>query len=500
MSSSFSKALRRWPVPVSLVAGLLLPLAFAPFDHWWLAPLLVALTTFLWQPLARRAAFRAGFAFGFTAFLAGTYWIYISVAGFGNAPAALAIALMVGLVLIMATYYGLIALGIATLVPDWRSPAAPWVVAALWVLAEWCRGWILSGFPWLSLGYSQLGSPLAGLAPLGGVYLVSACVVLVGVGLAGLVTRDWRRAIPAAVLVIGVLGAGVATRNVLWSEPTGERIRVALVQGAITQDKKWLPESYVPTLTLYRDLTLANTAADVVVWPEVALPDRRENLGVYLTSLERQLDRTDTALAYGVIDVDRDAGHYFNALVGLGAASGNYRKHHLVPFGEYFPVPSFIRDWMKVRGLPYADMTPGPADQPPLNLAGRPVAASICYEDAFATEQHHMFPAAEYIVNVTNDAWFGESIAPYHHLDIARFRSLETGRPQLRVANTGVTAIIGPTGSLDATLGLFEQGVLTGSIEPRRGLTPYIRVGNWPVVSASVLLLAILVVRRRAVS
>ena len=497
MMSKLVSAARRWPSLASLVAGVVLPFAFAPFDLWWLAPLVVAATTVLWHGLAPRQAFRAGFAFGCAAFLFGTYWIYISVVIFGGAPVALALLLMFGLVLIMALYYGLVAVGVARLVTSTQSWLTPWSVAAFWVLAEWCRGWILSGFPWLSLGYSQLASPLAGYAPLVGVYGVSAAVVITGVALLGL-TGGLRPLVTAVVVIHVVVGTGAWLRGMEWSEPTGREVRVALVQGAIRQDQKWLRENVRPTLALYRDLTLANTSADVVVWPEVALPARRQQLTDYLESLERQLVRTDTALAYGVIDVDDD--QYYNALFALGRGEGAYRKHHLVPYGEYFPVPDFVREWMRLSGLPFADLTAGRGDQPPLILAGTPVAASICYEDAFATEQHHMFPDAEYIVNVTNDAWFGESIAPYHHLDIARFRSLETGRPQLRVANTGITAIIGPRGELVATLGLFEQDVLTGAIEPRRGSTPYISVGNWPIVSLSLLLTAVLIMRRRPVS
>ncbi|MEO1037530.1 MAG: apolipoprotein N-acyltransferase [Pseudomonadota bacterium] len=492
--------LRRWPVSQSILAGFVLPLAFAPFNFWWLAPLVVAWSTMLWTPLSSRDAFRAGFAFGFAAFLFGTYWIYNAVAVFGGAPLWLAIVLMLGLVLIMALYYGLIALGIARLRPTVPVWAAPFAIASLWVLAEWCRGWILSGFPWLSLGYSQLSSPFAGFAPLVGVYGVSAAVVVVGVALLAVPMRPRATAAFATVTIVVVIVGGWLASLREWSEPSGERVRVALVQGAITQDRKWLPESFEPTLRLYRDLTLRNTAADVVVWPEVALPARRQNLGPYLANLDVQLRRTNTALAYGIIDYDAAAERYYNALVALGEGSGNYRKHHLVPFGEYFPVPPFIREWMKMMSLPYADMSAGPASQAPLILSGRPVAVSICYEDAFATEQHHMFPDAEYIVNVTNDAWFGETIAPYHHLDIARFRSLESGRAQLRVANTGVTAIIGPDGALVAELGLFEQGVLDGSIEPRRGNTPYLVVGNWPIIVAAALLLAVLIARRRTVS
>ncbi|MEM1264242.1 MAG: apolipoprotein N-acyltransferase [Pseudomonadota bacterium] len=490
---------RRWPLLQSAAAGLTLPFAFSPFSLWWLAPIIVAWTTWLWSGMARRAAFRAGYLFGFAAFVFGTYWIYISVAVFGQAPVWLAIVLMLGLVAIMATYYGVIAVGAATLVGPQGGLLGYVAMPAIWIVAEWCRGWILTGFPWLSLGYSQLDSPFAGYAPLAGVYGVSAMVATVGIALAAAVRATAKVRWALLVLVAVVSGSGWGARQWNWSEPTGDNVTVALVQGGITQDKKWLPESVQPTLRLYRDLTLANKDADVIVWPEVALPVRRQDLGRYLIDLDTALRRTDTALAFGVIDVDFGAERFYNAVVAAGNGRGTYNKHHLVPFGEYFPVPAFVREWMKMSSLPYADMSSGPAGQPPLQLAGRPVAVSICYEDAYAAEQHHMFPQAEYMINVTNDAWFGTSIAPYHHLDIARFRSLETGRAQLRVANTGITAIIGPDGRLTATLGLFEQGVLRGEIEPRRGITPYVVTGNGLPIGLAVLLIAVALVRRRAV-
>ncbi|MEM8982551.1 MAG: apolipoprotein N-acyltransferase [Pseudomonadota bacterium] len=490
---------RRWPLLQSAAAGLTLPFAFSPFGLWWLAPIVVAWTTWLWAGMSSRAAFRAGYLFGFCAFVFGTYWIYISVAVFGQAPVWLAIVLMLGLVAIMATYYGLIALAAAFLIGPREWAPGYLAMPAIWAFAEWCRGWVLSGFPWLSLGYSQLDSPFAGYAPLAGVYGVSAMVVAFSV--AGLVAvRSTQRPRWALLtLAATIIATGWLVRDVRWSEATNETVAVALVQGGITQDKKWLPESVEPTLALYRDLTLANADADVIVWPEVALPVRRQNLGRYMSDLDAVLRRRGAALAYGVIDVDFAAERYYNAVVAAGLGRGSYNKHHLVPFGEYFPVPAFIREWMKMNSLPYADMSSGAAGQPPVELAGRPVAVSICYEDAFATEQHHMFPAAEYLVNVTNDAWFGTSIAPYHHLDIARFRSLETGRSQLRVANTGITAIIGADGSVMAMLDLFEQGVLRGEIEPRRGVTPYVITGNWLPIGIAAVVIVTVVVRRRVV-
>lgn len=482
------------PRTLAFVAGLLLPLAFAPFAIWPLAIFVVAGIVSLWQTLSGRHAFWCGFWFGAGAFLAGTYWIYISVAVFGRAPGWLAVMLMLGLVLIMAVYYGLTALTISRYAPARRSGIAVWVVApASWVLFEWARGWLLSGFPWVSLGYSQLDSPLAGFAPVLGVYGVSLCVVLVALGLVAATRRRWA----GFAVSLTLLGAGFALNQLSWTDRAGADLSVALVQGAVSQDKKWLAETRAPTLTFYEEQTLANRDVDVIVWPEVAIPAIESAVAGYLDRLSDELKRNNTALVLGVLQYQPEPRQIQNAMVTRGNASGVFRKHHLVPFGEYFPVPAFVREWMRLQSLPNSDMTPGDRRQAGLTVAGYPVASSICYEDAYASEQRYFFPAARFMINITNDAWFGDSIAPHHHLDIARMRSLESGRWQLRAANTGVTAIIAPNGMLTGRLPQFEPGVLRGQIVPRKGLTPYLALGNGPLISLCFALLVFFEIRRR---
>ncbi len=486
----------RHPRWLNFLAGLLVPLAFAPFDAWWLLPLLLLVPVIGWPDLPPRDAFRAGFAFGAGTFLAGTYWLYISVHVFGGAPLWLAIILMLGLVLIMALYFGLIAGMVSRYLRDDTSYFVRCLVlAGSWVLFEWLRGWVLSGFPWLSLGYSQLNSPLGGFAPLLGVYGISLVVIVLTVSLARLLTSA-QKIVPLIVL-ISLLGIGQLLRGVDWTDNAGASRSVALIQGSESQDQKWLPENRRPTLELYWRLTRQNLDSDIIIWPEVALPIVRQRLPAFEADLDKILKESSTSLAYGILDARAGTDQYYNALVTLGTASGTYNKHHLVPFGEYFPVPDQVREWMRLMSLPAADLASGAARQGPLQLAGMDVAASICYEDAFASEQRHFFPDARFIVNVTNDAWFGDSIAPHHHLDIARMRSLESGRWQLRVANTGITAIIDARGRVVERLPQFETGVLNGRIEPRGGLTPYLMLGNSPLILLSFLMLGVFELRRR---
>lgn len=485
------------PRLLSAAAGLTLPLAFAPFGWWWYAPVVVAACAALWLDRSPRQAAAAGFAFGAGAFLTGTYWLYISITIFGGAPAALSIFLMLGLVLIMAVYYAATAWLVARLTAR-DSRRVLWALPGAWVAMEWVRGWFLSGFPWLSLGYAQTDGPLAGFVPLGGVYGASLAVVVLAAALIVLV-REPRWRVPLAILVVAVPAAGAALARVDWTEPRGPALRASLVQGAITQDRKWLPEERAPTLALYRRLTLAEADADIVVWPEVAVPAETSQVADYLADIDRIMEARDASLLLGIMDYDEDLGGFSNSVRLLGPGEGIYRKRHLVPFGEYFPVPDFVREWMRLMSLPYTDTAAGPERPELLTAAGEKVALTICYEDAFGAEQLYALPEATLLVNVSNDAWFGDSIAPHQHLQIARLRSLEAGRWQLRATNTGITAFIDPGGRIHSRVPQFETAVLRARVQPRTGLTPYAATGNGPVVGLCLALLAAgwFVTRRR---
>ncbi|MEM7278608.1 MAG: apolipoprotein N-acyltransferase [Pseudomonadota bacterium] len=482
----------------NLISGLCLPLGFAPFSYWWLLPLLLLVPLLSWPLVEGRAAFKLGFVFGAGVFLSGTYWLYISVHVFGGSPLWLAVLLMLGLVAIMALYFGLTAVLVTRLCSVGSSVLAQILVwVAAWVLLEWLRGWVLSGFPWISLGYGLIDSPLAGYAPLLGVYGVSLTLIVFSVLLkVALQLASWRSLYPLACAAV-LMFAGQWLTKLDWTETIDSDVRVLLVQGSIEQDKKWLPESLYPTLQLYHDLTQQGLGADVIVWPEVSLPANRQQLPAFINQMHVQAEQAGSSLALGILDYDFDLESSRNSLLAIGNTSGIYAKRHLVPFGEYFPVPDFVREWMRLMSLPASDIIAGDAEQPLLVLGGYPVASSICYEDAFASEQRSAFPEAKFIVNVTNDAWFGDSIAAHHHLDIARMRSLESGRWQLRVANTGITAIIDSTGALRDYLPQFTAAALPGSIQARGGLTPYLATGDAPMMSFCLIVLVFFEIRRR---
>ena len=479
---------------VALALGGLLPLAFAPFGVFPLAILLPAGLIWLLDGAAsRRQGFSIGFVFAFAGFLGGLYWLYISLHTFGNAPLVLAIPLMLATVAIMATYTGLF----GWIYVRWLrhfSPFSRYLVAApaVWVLLDWTRGWLFTGFPWLSLGYSQTDSVMLGFAPVLGVFGITYLLVVLAGCVVYLIRRPRSPAVFAIIVLIMAIGA--VLRPISYTQPLGEAIRVSLVQGSIPQDQKWKREQFVPTLELYRDLTLANLDSDLVVWPEAAIPAFKSRVTDFLNVMRQDLSATNTDLVLGI--PRHDDGLFYNSVIAIsGDQTSIYDKRHLVPFGEYFPVPQFVRRWMRLRNLPYSDYQSGSQDQPPLALADQVVAVTICYEDVFGEEQLEAADRVSLLLNVSNDAWFGDSVAPHQHLQISRMRAAEVRRYLLRTTNTGISAVLSPKGEVMQTLPQFETNVITAEVTGRVGVTPYARWGNWFIVCFALAMVLVSVLR-----
>ena len=470
--------------------------AFAPLELYPLALVTFAGLVHLLNAASPQRAFWTGYAFGLGLFGGGVSWVYVSLHQFGGMPLPLA-------ALATALFCAFLALFPAA--ASWlqaRIPMAPLVRAALaipaaWTLLEWLRGWIFTGFPWLSLGYAAVGWPLQGYAPLVGVYGLGFLTL----SLAGLAWLALRRVRPltAALAFAALFASGEALRHVQWTQPAGAPVSVALLQGNIEQDLKFRPERYTPILETYARLA-EPTRAKLSVLPETAIPrfyDRIEP--EYLLHLERLARRNGGDLLLGV-PYRTAQGEYFNSVVSLGAAPRQaYHKSHLVPFGEFIP-PGF--DWvLEVLQIPLSDFSRGGLAQPPISAAGQRIAVNVCYEDAFGDEIARRLPEATLLVNVSNVAWFGDSLAPAQHLQIARLRALETGRAHLAATNTGITAAIDRDGRLLGRLPQFREGRLEVSAQGYTGMTPYARWFDWPVLIACLVVLALpLVVARRASS
>ncbi len=485
-------ALRLATLFIAVGAGALAVLGFAPFSYFVLPVLSLALLAELTDRLPPRRAFLAGWDFGLGLLGFGIAWIRISLNQFGNLDAPLAWLLTILFVAAMALYMGLV----GWLASRLRAPS-PWarlalVFPSLWVLVEWLRGWLFTGFPWLAMGYSQIESPLAGFSPILGVYGVSWLVACsAGLLVLGYRLEGWRRILPLGVLVL-IWSGGQGLRTHAWVAPQGEPLSVSLIQGNIPQSVKWDPDTRLSTLRTYLELTQQAWDSDLILWPETAIPDFRHRVEAeLLRPLAEKAAKEGAELITGVPVLERHTGRYYNAILSLGTVEDLYYKRHLVPFGEFMPFKDWLGPLVELFEVPMSDFSRGSAPRPLLRVGGDGVGASVCYEDAFPEEVIQALPEAAYLVNLSNDGWFGDSLAPYQHLEIARLRALETGRYLLRATNTGISAIIGPDGAVRESLGLERRGLVRGSIQRLSGATPFVRWGNWPVVIGSLILVLV---------
>jgi apolipoprotein N-acyltransferase len=469
---------------VSLLAGGLAVGGFAPFNLWPLPLLSLALLFgLLGRTPSSRSGFIIGLAWGLGFFLTGVSWVFVSLSVYGGMPGWLA-ALAT---LLFCTVLALFPAAAGALQARWPGSPALRVLLLMplaWGVTEWTRGWIFTGFPWLTLGYSQVpASPLAGYAPLFGVYGVSYLLALIAALLAWSVTRlSWaQRAWAVAAMAALALG-GQALRAVAWTTPVGAPTTVALLQGNIPQDLKWQPETIDATLASYARMAAASPA-QLIVLPETALPLFESDLPDAYRAGLAALGRRHGGDVLTGLPTGSPQGAYFNSVISLGRApSQRYHKVHLVPFGEYIPLQAVWGWVIEVLHIPLSDFARGAVDQRPLAIGGQQVAANICYEDAFGAEIIRQLPEASVLVNVSNLAWFGDSFAPWQHAQMSQMRALETGRMMLRATNTGLTAIIDTRGRLLAHLPLFTAGSLSGTIQGHAGSTPYVRWGNAPVL------------------
>lgn len=488
---------------IAFLIGAATTLAFAPFGLSILAPLLLIPLLYICLTVSPRDAAMHAFWYGFGLFLTGTYWIYISVHVFGNAALWIALLLMVGLALIMAAITSLGGWLIARL-----SQGEPWLMLftapAAWVIVEWLRGWVLTGFPWMAFGYGQIDTGYAGWAPLLGVYGVSFMVVLSAAAVIATLMAQTPRGRTGGVAVILLPWiVGGALTLVDWYAPAGNALRTTIVQAGVSQDKKWDRDQLQPIMEHYLGATLSAADSDIVLWPEVAIPALDDQVESFLARVERDARNRRQSVVLGILERSYTRsveGRIYNSVLLLGGPERQYyRKRHLVPFGEYFPVPPSVREWMKMQNLPHSDLAKGDDVQPLLTAVdGTQFGTAICYEDAYAAEQRYALPEAGILINVSNDAWFGDSIAPHQHLEIARMRSLEFARPTIRAANTGISAFIGPEGELLQTGKQFEPEFMTADVVPMKGTTPYAAAGNWPITGLGFAILGFFWIRNRA--
>lgn len=470
--------------------GALSVLSFAPYYLFPLSILAIAGLCLYWiQANNPWQAAKIGFVFGLGLHTVGTYWIYISLHDFGQMPPLFAALCTFLLSAFMALFPALAGALSVRLTPNilLRILIA---VPILWALSDWTRSWIFTGFPWLTMGYSQVPySPLAGFMPVIGVYGVSMLVVLSAGLLACWFTRlrqPLTRRHDVIILFIALWGIGFALKFVDWTQQTGAPVKVALLQGNISQDIKWAPEIAQQTIERYLSMVEASDAK-LIVMPETALPllstDLPESV---ITRLQQHAAKTQGDVLVGLVESEN--GEYFNSMLSIGSGvSATYRKSHLVPFGEFIPLKqAFGWIYRDLLNMPLSDMSRGSIHQQPMHIAGQQVAINICYEDVFGEEIIRQLPQASLLVNVSNDAWYGQSYAAEQHMQFSQARALESGRMMLRATNTGATAAIDPKGYVFAHAPHFEQTTLNVMAQGYSGSTPYVWFGNWPFLILSI--------------
>ena len=501
-------ALSLW---LALVAGAATVFAFAPFGLPALPVVTVASIILLWQnaPSPRAAAW-VGFAFGIGLFGVGASWVFIALNTFGGMPLPLAAIGTASFCAFLALYPAAVG-WIATRWTAQGSWARALAAAALWPLAEWARSIVFTGFPWLSLGYAALpgGRPtaFAGYAAIGGVFLVSLAIALVAAALAltidAAAAAARRRAVAWAGAALVIVATGAALGRIEWTSTAGAPLAVSLIQGNVAQEIKFDSDFSEKTFDLYTGLVAASRGR-LVVLPESAFPVFADEVpdAVLLRVISAVVPRNGDALI-GMFTSEPaltpdGTPRYYNSVVTIGTARPQlYRKQHLVPFGETIPLEPVV-GWLirKVLAIPLASQARGDPDPAPLDLAGQRVAVDICYEDAFGSELARALPEATLLVNVTNDAWYGRSLAALQHNQIASMRAIETGRPLLRATNTGITSAIGHDGREIARLPWFTRGILEIEIVGRQGTTPYVRFGDALTVALAAALLLLAYVSR----
>jgi len=481
-------ARRPWPgYLAALIAGGFSTLSFAPFHLWWLGPIAVALMYLGQHRLSVGQSALRGWLFGVGLFGSGTSWVYVSIHDYGYTGVPLALFLTLLFVGTLALFHAVI-FGVYRRFTSSRLAFLSF--AGIWVLGEAFRSWAFTGFPWLLLGSAQVDSPLAPWAPIGGVYLLSLIVALTGTLLVEFCRRRWWAIAPIVLLWLAPLALPSQ-----WTTQAADPLRVALLQGNLPQLTKWSADGQRNAVNIYTRMTRQQPDdVDIIIWPETALPMFEQQARPFMARLQSTLP-AETSLLTGIVQRD-EAGRYYNAITGVGDTRGEYRKNHLVPFGEFLPLDFLLRGVIDFFNLPMSDFAAGADSQPPILTHGIAIGSAICYEIVYPDLVAERARDANVLLTVSNDTWFGRSIGPLQHLQMARLRALENGRYVVRATSNGVTAIIDDQGRLRERAPQFEAANVVGDIIPMTGLTPFTRTGSWPTWLLSLLLLAPAVVRK----
>lgn len=475
--------------------GASVTLAFAPFNYWWIA--FIAFPAWLYFVInSNLSSFKLSFAFGLGYFGIGLSWVHVSIADFGGLPLVGSIALMS----LLAVYLSLFPASCIAILKRFINTASwPIFLPLSWLLMEWLRARLLTGFPWLSIGYSQLNGPFNGLFPIIGEIGVSAIFICICASLAVALTSTQqhlaKRFIWPGMLTICFALSAYLLNHIEWTSRTGDTHKITMIQGNIPQLLRWAPEQDEPTMTKYLSMSEAHWDSDIIIWPEAAIPKLEPIATDFLYMLDQLSTENETALVTGIVNYQFETEHVYNNLIALGfdtkssndkpyryMHSNRFAKHHLLPVGEFVPFESWLRNLAPIFDLPMSSFTRGDYKQQNLQTKGLHLAPAICFEIAFPSQiSANLYQHTDAIITVSNDAWFGNSHGPHQHLQIAQIRAKEFGLPVLRATNNGITAFIDEFGEIEAVAAQFEDAVLTHQLAIVQGETPYRKYGDWPI-------------------
>lgn len=488
---------RLLPFGFAFLAGAILTLAFAPFNAYLCAFLSPALLLWLWRKATPKQAFWRGFIYGLGFFGTGVYWIFISINTYGDTSEFVAVFITGGLMAILALFPAINGYVLNRFFPKNNNAKILFAFPAIWVFLEWVRTWIFSGFPWLLLGYSQISSPLRGYAPILGVYGVS--LIVLWVSTLAYKASFYRKGLlknPYILYFILIFAIGAGLSAITWTHPNDKLVKVSLIQGNIAQEVKWSADQVQPTLDRYVALTQAHWDSQIIIWPESAVPIPQEYAVDFLTSLGQQAAEHQATVITGIPIRAPEHKGFYNSVIALGKGEGVYTKHRLVPFGEYIPMRNVFGKILDFLHVPMSDFIPGVELPKPIMANGVRIAAFICYEIAYPEQVLLRDGNIDMILTISNDAWFGHSIAQAQHLQIAQMRALEMGRPILFVSNDGLTAIINSRGAIQSAAPPHVTYVLTGEVQTEQGKTPWQHLAMYPI-DGLVLLLLFIAIRQR---
>ncbi len=468
----------------AFAAGVVLPFAFAPFEIRIFAGLSPALLFVLWLNGSAKKIYLSGLLFQLGFFASGVHWVYYSIHLFGNAVAPLAAVITAFFIAGLAFICSVSGILYARLASSHTPFVSAFLFSAIWVFVEWIRAWLFGGFPWLTLGYSQIDTWFSAFAPLFGVYGISVLLLLSSsLSVVLFTSKGWPVRITASLIIAIISISAIWINPIQWTVANTDAVTVRMVQGNVKQQLKFDKRALQKTLDSYIDLSryASEKSLDIIIWPETAIPTLFHRTEDYLQPFIDAMQQSGTEVLSGGFKLD-DKDQVYNAFRQLTGSGQIYLKSHLVPFGEFMPFRFILDSLASLIAIPMSDLSAGPRDQSLIKVKGEKIGVSICYEDAFGEEMRAQLPEATLLVNVSNDTWFGDSAAPFQHQEIAAMRAREFARPLVRVTNTGISAFISARGKVLQTIPQFKQGVLDRKVITRRGATPYVQLGNYPVI------------------